>query len=755
MIKLYWLSEINSQVRPIIGEKAWILSQLRQNGYPIFPGFVISSNTFQAFLKNLNDVNSLLADFPESSLHLDVDNPRTLQLVAQQSRQSILRVSFPEEWRKLLEKATENLGSDSLILRASLGGNFSLNQDISGLAPAQVCWNIGDSLEIAIKEMWTQLLNAKSLFYWQRLGIKIEQLNLAILVQPMVDAIASGVAINHYNSIEIEGNWGLGHSLLQGEVVGDYWKIDSSSGDVIEQKLGNKPCAYRLKNSKLMDKNCLESYLIDTREQAQYCLNLEGITQLFQINKKLETDSINWSSLEWIFYHSKEDSSAKIAITQLIPSLYTQSFQETKTATITPQSQSQLQGVAAAPGRIQGIVYLLHQNSDSTELTNGIIVAQKIHPFQLSSLKKASGIITEEGGITSHAAILARELGIPAVVSIPGATSWLQTGDSILLDGDTGTISLNILNEQKMSLEKPLSPPEKSWHYPIATRLMVNLSQPSSLKKVMGLPLDGLGLVRSELMLLDLCTPQSLKEWLHHSKPQDIIAKLTKRISEFANFFAPRPIFYRTFDDKFSPDQDRRGTAGYCLDSTLFRLELQALSQVQQQGYQNINVILPFVRTVDEFCFSLDLIREYQLTRHPHFQVWIMAEVPSVIFELSNYVKVGVQGIAIGTNDLIPLLLGIERNQIYGKHLSSIYESAILNALKQLVLEATRLKIPSCICGQIVVNSAKIIDNLVSWGITHISVEPEVVETTYQAIARVEKRLILDYAREKMRVERS
>ena len=467
----------------------------------------------------------------------------------------------------------------------------------------------------------------------------------------------------------------------------------------------------------------------------------------------MHKSSSDWSYLEWIFYPYFQDLSGNIAITQLISSPYNQSFQETKVATVTLRSQSQLQGVAASPGRIRGIVHLLDPNPNSTELTNGIIVAQKIHPFQLSSLKQASGIITEEGGITSHAAILARELGIPAVVSIPGATSWLQTGDSILLDGDTGTISLNTLNEQSMNPEKPLLSSETSWDYPIGTRLMVNLSQPNSLKKVMGLPLDGLGLVRSELMLLDLCNPQSLKEWLDHSQPQDIITKLTERISEFTKFFAPRPIFYRTFDDKFSVDQDRRGTAGYCLDSTLFCLELQALAQVQQQGYHNLNIILPFVRTVDEFRFSLDLIKGFQLTASPDFQVWIMAEVPSVIFELSNYVKAGIQGIAIGTNDLIPLLLGIERNNVYGKHLSSIYESAILSALKQLVLEANRLQIPSSICGQIVVNSANIIDSLVSWGISNISVEPEAIESTYKSIARVEKKLILDYAREKMRSE--
>ncbi len=758
MIKLYWLSEINLRDRPVVGEKAWMLSQLKQSGYPVFPGFVISSSVFREFLDNLNDVNSLLADFPGSSLHLDVDNPRILQLVAQQSRQSILNLSFPSQWRDILLEGATRLGSDTLILRTSLGGSFPLNQDISGLTPAQVCWNIADHLEIAIKEMWAQLLSAKSLFYWQRLGIRIEQLDLGILVQPMVNAIASGRMINRSKSFEIEGNWGLGYSLLQGDILPDYWKIEGESGKILEQKLGNKARAYRLKNKPELTKSttekCLESYCLSDDEQSQYCLGSEGVVKAIQLFNDLHNYAVSWQSLEWILYNSADHSSSELAIVQLIPLPYYQFIEDTKSNLKTQPFQSQLMGIGAAPGQTQGIVYLLNEDNPSNLVgsTNRIIVTQKIHPFQLSSIKQASGVITEEGGITSHAAILARELGIPAVVGVSGVTSWLQTGDSILLDGDNGTIVLNTSDNEEI----PLKPSEVFLEkqpvldYPIGTKLMVNLTQPSSLTKMTGLPCDGLGLIRSELMLLDLCTSHSLREWLSHSQPDEIIEKIKQRISQFAEFFHPNPIFYRTFDDKFSADQNRRGTAGYCLNSTLFRLELQALSAVQQQGYENLNIILPFVRTVNEFRFCLDLIHEFKLSSLESFQVWIMAEVPSIIFQLADYVKAGVQGIAIGTNDLIPLLLGIERNQLYSEQISSVDESAISGALKQLIQEANRLEIPSSICGQIVVNSSQLIEQLIAWGITTISVEPEAIEKTYQAIARTEQRLILALAREKV-----
>ncbi|MEL4896601.1 putative PEP-binding protein [Crocosphaera sp. Alani8] len=756
MIELYWLSEIDLRDRPVVGEKAWMLSQLKQSGYSVFPGFVISSHVFREFLDNLNDVNSLLADFPGSSLHLDVENPRTLQLVAQQSRQSILNVSFPSEWREILMEATTKLDSDTLILRTSLGGGFSLNQDISGLTPAQVCWNIVDNLEVAIKEIWAQLLSAKSLFYWQRLGIKIEQLNLGILVQPMVNSLVSGSMIKKSNYFEIEGNWGLGDSLIQGEILPDYWKIEGKSGKVLLQKLGNKTRAYRLKNKpKLNQKTekCLEAYCINDEQQSKYCLDSGAIIKAFKLFKDVSNYSNSWHSLEWILYNAADDSPYELAITQLIPSPYHQLIKNTQKNTLNQKPQSQLIGIGAAPGQTKGNVYLLKEDNIShlANSSNPIIVTQKIHPFQLSSIKQAVGVITEEGGITSHAAILARELGIPAVVGVTGATTWLQTGDSILINGDNGTVILNTSNKDPIPLKPPEVSSEKATFstYPIGTNLMVNLSQSSSLIKMEGLPCDGLGLIRSELMLLDLFNSHSLKEWLGTYQSQEIIEKIQQQIVQFADFFHPNPIFYRTFDDRFSGDQNRRGTSGYCLDSTLFSLELQALSAVQQKGYDNINIVLPFVRTLDEFRFCFDLIDKFKLFSSSSFQVWIMAEVPSIIFQLADYVKAGVQGIAIGTNDLIPLLLGIERNNLHWNDIAPVYNSSILGALRQLIQEAERLEIPSSICGQVIINSPQIIPHLINWGITTISVEPEAIEATYQTIARTEKRLLLALARQK------
>jgi pyruvate,water dikinase len=179
----------------------------------------------------------------------------------------------------------------------------------------------------------------------------------------------------------------------------------------------------------------------------------------------------------------------------------------------------------------------------------------------------------------------------------------------------------------------------------------------------------------------------------------------------------------------------------------VFELELQALAIVQASGYRNINLLLPFVRTVEEFIFCRHKVEQAGLMQISQFQLWIMAEVPSILFLLPEYIKAGVMGISIGTNDLTQLLLGIDREQ--GK-LGRIFDEshpAVMKAISQLIKMSQAGGIPCSICGQAPALYPEIIDQLIAWGITSISVEPEAVDRTYKAIARAEQRLILAAAR--------
>jgi pyruvate,water dikinase len=299
----------------------------------------------------------------------------------------------------------------------------------------------------------------------------------------------------------------------------------------------------------------------------------------------------------------------------------------------------------------------------------------------------------------------------------------------------------------------------------IATKLLVNLSQSSLIEQVKSLPTDGVGLLRSELMILNILDGQHPQSWILGGRQAQLLERWSEEIMEFARAFAPRPVFYRSLDWR-SPDLPslsnslqsseqsmlgERGTFSYVQNSSVFELELKALASVQQSGYNNIHLLLPFVRTVEEFVFCRRKVEEALLTQVTEFELWMMAEVPSVLFLLPEYVKAGVAGISIGTNDLTQLLLGVDREQGQLAKVFNERHPAVMSAIAQLIDMAKTAGIPCSICGQAPVLYPEIIDRLVEWGITSISVEPEAIERTYQAIGRAEQRLILAAARHKLK----
>jgi pyruvate,water dikinase len=258
------------------------------------------------------------------------------------------------------------------------------------------------------------------------------------------------------------------------------------------------------------------------------------------------------------------------------------------------------------------------------------------------------------------------------------------------------------------------------------------------------------GLLRSELMLADLLSSQVLAQW-QESFQRQFVATLSNYLRQFGSAFAPRPVFYRSLDlygNSLNPVLGDRGTYNYVAHPTLFDLELEALQTVAQEGYHNIKLILPFVRSVDEFKFCYRRLENIGLTVQNSFQVWIMAEVPSVIMLLPEYIRAGVQGITIGTNDLTQLLLGVDReqNQFSDRGLNANHP-AMHKAIAELIKTAHDYNIECCICGQAPVDHPDLIDKLVQWGINTISVEPDAVAQTYKAIARAEKRMLLDRVR--------
>ncbi|NES71716.1 MAG: phosphoenolpyruvate synthase, partial [Okeania sp. SIO2D1] len=370
------------------------------------------------------------------------------------------------------------------------------------------------------------------------------------------------------------------------------------------------------------------------------------------------------------------------------------------------------------------------------------------------------------------------------------STNIIKTGDHILIDGNNGAIYLaKEDNYDPHKLEMPVV--ENSLKNqnlpPIGTKLFVNISQINSIKKIQDSQIDGVGLLRSELMAIELLENHHPLWWIQQGRQSELVGLMVKKLTQFAAAFTPKPVFYRSLDlalfnssdrekvftkipeefiTNYSENQDkqtksnlhnhrtnysnpilgRHGTFSYMLEPSLLDLEIDILSQVYELGYTNVHLILPFVRSVEEFQFCHSRIQTKWENRPNNFQIWIMAEVPSVLFLLPEYVKTGVRGIAIGTNDLTQLLLGVDREE---KQMASAFDTrqpAVMRAIQQLIYQAKISGIPCSICGDAPALYPEIIDNLIRWGITSISVNVDAVDKTYNSIARAEKRLILEAA---------
>jgi pyruvate, water dikinase len=333
--KLYWLDQIKLQDRAKVGDKAFNLSRIMQRGYPVMPGFVVSAEVLREFLETLNSSEALVADLPHSSLYLDVDNWRQLQQVAGRLRQEIMTATLPQQWVSQIFKAARKWETTCLIFRPSLivpSSTFGAG-NISGLLESVFCRCDEEALASALKGIWSQLFRARSLLYWQRAGIDLQKINLAVLVQPVYNGRASGLVNGNSSGWEIEATWGLGVAIAQGEVQPDVYYIQPETGAVLERQLGNKNLAYRIDVSPpgassvsiptsvlTVDNSHLVTYLLEEAQQKEYALQEEYLQQIIQLANQLVSELGKTFTIKWTI--SEENTVAKLYITQVSTPLH-------------------------------------------------------------------------------------------------------------------------------------------------------------------------------------------------------------------------------------------------------------------------------------------------------------------------------------------------------------------------------------------------------------------------------------------------
>ncbi|MEM7770679.1 MAG: putative PEP-binding protein [Cyanobacteria bacterium P01_A01_bin.37] len=736
--------------------------------------------------------------------------------------------------------------------------NPDLSFKIRGLLTPQSCRAENEAIAHAIQQVWADVFCARSLFVWQRAGIPLQALRLGVLIQPLYPALASGTLRSCGDRIETTACWGLGIAIKTGDVVPDHYVMDADTGTVCAQHLGQKPYAYGVTGQSSTDiwdstplgkaqgeippcSPSISRYAVTLNHHHAAVLPADTLKALTQLSTSLSKELNTSMSMEWVIGQKPilspvssnatpypttllDNQQAWLYLAQLLPhplAVQTQlasahraaatsrlplasphhSAPTPSTSTAPPESSRAMPlmtALGAAPGQVIAPVWVVDDTPQQSiaHLPSGyVLVAADVTPDWLLDIKRAGALVSERGGMTCHAAIVARELGIPAVVGASEITQHLRTGDQVLINGDRGTIHRitssardasaqttrpsqaasagavpETPSQQSSAPSHPQARPPTRTHSPTRTQLMVSMSQEERLHTLRNLPIDGIGLLRGELLLPSVLNRQSLDTLMRSGQERVLIDHFVDRLRPFLEAVYPSPVYYRSADlrahefaallghahglgdrdyatDSMLLDMEpnpllgNHGTLSYVQNPILFQLELNVLHQLRLEGYEQLHLILPFVRTVEEFVACRQRMLEANLLQFPGFQVWIMAEVPSVLFLLPEYVKAGVSGIAIGTNDLTQLMLAVDRNH---PSLSAAFDQrhpAVMRAIEQLVKTAQQLGIPCSICGEAPSQYPELVRQFVKWGVTSISVTASSVEAIHGAIAQVESAL--------------
>jgi len=575
---------------------------------------------------------------------------------------------------------------------------------------------------------------------------------MAVVVQQMVDSEKAGVAFTAYPSngaqdrVVIEGAFGLGEVVVSGEVEPDTYIVSKETLEPLDTRLGHK--AFKIARGEDGHDTIVN---LDDAQADSRVLTEDELRSIAELAIATERHNGCPQGTEWAISNGKTSLVQARPITTL-----------RHTAAPTSEKHAVLaRGLAAAPGTASGKVRVLETPDEGDRLLEGeILVAQMTNPDWLPTIRRAAALVTNTGGMTCHAAIVARELGVPCVVGTRTATRDLHDGTTVTVDGTHGqVVSGRVEASTTVSVAERRAPAE-----PVAevtgTKVYVNLAMPDTAEAVAAQGPEGVGLLRAEFMLTEAFGGRHPRDLIAHGEQNALVAGLVTPLLRIASAFALRPVVYRATDfrtnefrglrggDAYEPVEHNpmigyRGCYRYVKEPDLFALELEALAGVREQS-PNVHLMIPFVRTRWELEECLSLVDASPLGRQRGLHRWVMAEVPSIVHWLPEYIGMGVDGVSIGSNDLTQLVLGVDRDSDICAELFDESDPAVLDAIGQIISTARKFGITSSLCGQAPSTKPAFAEHFVRMGITSVSVNPDALSSARRTIAAAERRLLLE-----------
>jgi len=745
---IVWFSEVTKKDIPLVGGKGANLGEMTKANIPVPPGFIVTANAYYDFLQR-----SKLTDKIRELLEpIDVNDSKQLQQIADKIKQAILNAAMPPELAKEIQEAYIKMGGGLVAVRSSATAEDLPEASFAGQQSTFL--NVQGEKEVvaAVQECWASLFKPRAIFYREQQGFDHFKVGIAVPVQKMVQSQASGVLFtlepmtSDRSKIVIEAVFGLGETLVSGEVIPDLYIIDKQGLNISSKKIGKQE--WQLIRNPAGDKKANIKLPLQPSSQTQQKLTDDDIISLAKLGKYIEDLYQFPQDIEW----AKEDKEIFIVQTRPVTTIKAEAVAE-----VIPEIKATvlLFGAPASPGMASGPVKIIYDASQIDRVESGdILVAEMTTPDFVPAMKRAVAIVTERGGRTAHAAIVSRELGIPCVVGTERAMTTLTDGQIITVDGSQGKVYEGKVAEEKITIPTAIARKKIK----TKTRVYVNLAQPELAENVAARNVDGVGLLRAEFMIAQIGEhPSSL---ISQNRGNEFVDKLAQGLTAFAKAFNPRPVVYRTNDFKTNeyralkggenyeeleenPMLGYRGASRYITDIDTFKLELEAIKKVREK-YNNLWVMIPFVRTVNELAQTVKIMEAEGLKRSKDFKIWMMVEVPSNIILLEKFLAVGIDGISIGSNDLTQLTLGIDRDNARLAETFDERDEAVMISLERAIKVAKSMGVTSSICGQAPSVYPELTAKLVEWGITSVSVSPDMIDQTREIIAKVEEQLKLN-----------
>jgi pyruvate, water dikinase len=774
-----WFADISLVDVAQVGGKGANLGELVAAGFPVPDGFVVTAGAYLAAMDAAGRRREVLERFSS----IDTNDPAALSAAAEELTAAVGGVPVPDQLRDEITAAYRELDGGMVAVRSSATSEDSAGTSFAGMHRTITDVEGAEAVIEAVRACWASLYGERVVSYRAQRGID-EEPAIAVVVQRMLDPDAAGVLFTvdpggRRDRLVVESAFGPGEVVVSGQVEPDTFTILRPDADggvprLLEVRIGAK----HVRLVRAPGGGRTETPL-DPAATAAPAITLGAAVELAELGLRVEAHYGTPQDIEWAI------DADGVWLTQARP--ITTLDGPTPAGEPAPAAMAGVSGaigatpgtpavtgLGASPGVAVGRVRVLESAHEGAELLDGeVLVATMTSPDWVPTLRRAGALVTDGGGMTCHAAIVSRELGIPGVVGARNATTELTPGELVTVDGASGNIWRGDVRAQvgggepasDASVAATVAAPPASPAAPVAlaTRLYVNLAMAERAEQVAALPVDGVGLLRAEFLLSDALGGTHPRQVLAEGRRDEFVANMTSALSRITTAFAPRPVVYRTTDfrtnefraltggEAFEPVEANpmigfRGAFRYLHEPEVFTMELEVLAQVHEHS-PNLVVMLPFVRTRWELEACLRLMDASPLGERHGLQRWVMAEVPSVVHYLADYVDLGITGVSIGSNDLTQLVLGVDRDSEMCAELFDEEDPAVLDAIARIVEEATRLGITSSLCGQAPSNRPDFAAFLVGLGITSVSVNPDAVERTRQVLAAAERRIIVDAAR--------